>query len=68
MLLPNPPFDAIICEGFEDFASGRFATQVEVKRFFESSPDFPRNRRGEVTQQRVTEILNHPAYTGHICS
>ena len=36
--------------------------------FSESFPDFPRNKRGEVTQQRVTDILTHPIYTGHICS
>ncbi len=68
MLFPNPPFDAIICEAFEGYASGRFQTQAEVKRFFEGFPDFPRNKRGEVTQQRVTDILTQPVYTGHICS
>jgi hypothetical protein len=39
-----------------------------VKRFFDSFADFPRNKRGEITQQRVTDILTHPIYTGHICS
>ena len=29
-----PPLDAIIQEGFEGYASERFATQAEVKRFF----------------------------------
>ena len=68
MLRPNPPFDAIVAEAFEGFASGRFDTQAEVKRFFESFPDFPRNKHGEIKQQRVTDILTQPVYTGHICS
>ncbi|MEP3918449.1 recombinase family protein, partial [Ascidiaceihabitans sp.] len=68
MLVPNPPFDGIIREAFEGYASGRFRTQAEVKRFFESFPDFPRNKHGEVKQQRVSDILSHSAYTGHICS
>ncbi len=68
VLVPNPPFDAIIREGFEGYASGRFQTQAEVKRFFESFPDFPRNKHGEVKQQRVTDILTQPIYAGYICS
>ncbi len=68
MLRPDPPFDAIIREAFEGYASGRFETQAEVKRFFEGFPDFPRNKHGEVKQQRVTDILTQPVYTGHICS
>mmetsp|Transcript_12552 Transcript_12552/g.19941 ORF Transcript_12552/g.19941 Transcript_12552/m.19941 type:complete len:392 (+) Transcript_12552:201-1376(+) len=68
LLDPNEPFAAIIREAFEGYASGRFQTQAEVKRFFESLPDFPRNKKGVVLQQRVTKILTQPIYTGHICS
>ena len=68
MLVPDPPFDGIIIEAFEGYASGRFQTQAEVRRFFESFPEFPRNKHGEVKQQRVTDILTQPVYTGHICS
>lgn len=62
------PYASIIREAYEGFAMGRFQTQAEVKRFFESFPDFPRNRRGEVAWQRVADILTQPVYTGHICS
>lgn len=68
MLFPNPPFDDIIREAFEGYASGRFGSQAVVKRFFESFPDFPRNKRGEIVQQRVTDILTQPVYAGYICS
>ena len=50
MLIANPPFDGIVREALEGYASGRFQSQSEVKRFFESFPDFPRNKRGEITQ------------------
>ncbi len=68
MLRPNAPLDGYIREAFEGYASGRFQTQAEIKRFFESLPDFPRNRKGIITQQRVTDILTQPVYTGYICS
>ena len=68
VLVPNPPFDDIIREAFEGYANGRFQSQAEVKRFFESIPHYPRNRKGVITQQRVTDILTQPIYTGYICS
>ncbi|MEM9238477.1 MAG: recombinase family protein [Pseudomonadota bacterium] len=68
VLTPDAPFYDIIRQAFEDYASGHLQTQAEVKRFFESFPDFPHLKRGKLTQQRVTDILTHPIYTGHICS
>ncbi|GFE52393.1 hypothetical protein So717_41460 [Roseobacter cerasinus] len=68
VLIPNPPLDSIVKEGIEGFASGRFATQAEVMRFFDSFPEFPRNRHGQVVQQRVADVLTRPIYAGYICS
>ncbi|MDW3225615.1 MAG: recombinase family protein [Paracoccaceae bacterium] len=34
MLFQNPPFDDIVKQAFEGYASGRFETQAGVKRFF----------------------------------
>ncbi len=68
LLMPNEPHASIIREAFEGYASGRFATQAEVTRFCASFPDFPRNKKGEVVQQRIADFLSHPIYTGHICS
>ena len=64
----DEPLASIITEGFEGYKSGRFETQAEVRRFFASHPDFPRNKAGKVIQQRVTDILINPLYTGFICS
>jgi site-specific DNA recombinase len=68
ILFPAEPLAAIIREGFEHYASGHLQTQAEVKRFFESFPDFPRNKQGEVKQQKVTRILTQPLYAGYVCS
>ncbi|MEP5730218.1 MAG: recombinase family protein [Sulfitobacter sp.] len=68
VLFPHEPFASIIREAYEGYASGRFATQAEVTRFCASHPKFPRNKKGEVVQQRISDFLSHPIYTGHICS
>ena len=43
LLVRNEPLATIIQEALEGFASGRFETQSEVKRFLESQPDFPKD-------------------------
>lgn len=68
VLVPNEPLASIVREGLEGYASGRFQSQVEVKRFFEAFPEFPRNKHDIIVQQRITDILRQPVYTGHICS
>ncbi|GLO72301.1 hypothetical protein MACH17_38180 [Phaeobacter inhibens] len=68
LLIADEPLASIVREGIEGYASGRYQTQAELKRFFEAHPDFPRNKKGEIVQQRVTDILTHPLYAGYICS
>ena len=68
MLVRDEPLATIVAEAIEGYSLGRFQTQAEVKRFFQSLPQFPRNKYGEVKQQRVTDILTNPLYTGFICS
>ncbi|MBL4807005.1 MAG: recombinase zinc beta ribbon domain-containing protein, partial [Rhodobacteraceae bacterium] len=63
----DEPVASIIQEGLEGFASGRFQAQVEVKRFFESQPLFPKDLNGtKVRQQKVSNILSRPIYAGYI--
>jgi DNA invertase Pin-like site-specific DNA recombinase len=66
LLVRDEPLASIIAEAFEGFASGRFETLAEVKRFFESQPAYPRNRSGDVHFERVVEMFDRPAYAGHI--
>lgn len=68
MLFADEPLASIVREAFEGYAIGRFQTQAEIQRFFDGFPDFPRNKKGEVTRQRVTDTLTNPLYTGYICS
>lgn len=68
MLFPDEPLATVIRDAFEGYTMGRFETQAEIQRFFEIFPDFPRNSKGEITRQRVKDVLTNPLYTGYICS
>ena len=67
MLVRNEPIASIIQEAFEGYASGRFASQAEVKRFLESQPAFPyRSCDGTIRHQRITEMFKRPVYAGYV--
>ncbi len=67
LLVRNEPIASIIQEALNGYASGRFDAQVEVKRFLESKPDFPKDLpNGEIRNQRVTDILTRVTDAGYI--
>ena len=66
VLTRHEPIASIIQEALELFACGHLQTQAEVKRFFETKPDFPRDGRGLVRNQLVNDILTRPLYAGMI--
>ena len=66
VLIRDEPLASVIQEALEGFASGRLQTQVEVKRFLEAQPLFPKNKKGTVTNQRVKDILTQPIYAGYL--
>nr|GGI02038.1 hypothetical protein GCM10011355_34100 [Aquisalinus luteolus] len=66
LLVPDEPLASVIRDGLKGFASGRFETQAEVKRHFETFAGFPRNKYGTVSNQRVADILRHPVYAGMV--
>lgn len=67
MLVRDEPRASILIEALEGFANGRFASQVEVKRFLDAQPEFPKEKSsGEVHPQRVTDILTRPIYAGYV--
>ena len=66
VLVRDEPLASIIQEGMEGYASGRFQSQAEVKRFFEAHLEFPKDRHGAVANQRVTDILTRVLYAGYI--
>lgn len=67
LLARDEPIASIIQEGLEGYASGRFGSQAELKRFFESQPAFPKDLPdGKIRQQRVNEILKRVVYAGYV--
>ncbi len=66
ILVKEEPYASILQEVLQGYASGRFSIQAEVKRFLESQPEFPHDRRGGVTNTRVTRILTNLIYAGYV--
>ncbi|MEO0958985.1 MAG: recombinase zinc beta ribbon domain-containing protein [Pseudomonadota bacterium] len=66
VLVRDEPLASIVQEALEGYASGRFETQAEVKRFLERFPEYPRDRHGEVRNQRVKELLTRIVYAGYV--
>ena len=66
LLVRNEPLASIIEEGLTGYSCGRFQTQAEVMRFFQSFPEFPKDRNGTVRNQRVNDILTRPVYAGYV--
>jgi DNA invertase Pin-like site-specific DNA recombinase len=57
ILVREEPLASIITEALEGFASVRFGSQVEVKRFFERQPNVPKDLpNGEIRNQRLAEL------------
>ncbi len=66
VLVRDEPYASIIQEALEGYARGRFQLQSEVKRFLESYPEFPRDSKGEVRNQKINDILTHVIYCGYL--
>ena len=66
-LVRDDPIASILAEALNGFATGRFQSQAEVKRFLDAKPEFPKDYRGtEVRFDRVTFLLKHVAYAGYV--
>ena len=55
-----------IAEALEGFASGRFNTKAEVKRFLEIRPGMRLTKHGLLTNEQAHRILTRPIYAGYI--
>ncbi len=65
LLVRDEPVASIIAEALQGFASGRFRSQVEVKRFLERQPDFPKSgASGYVHPTKVKDMLQRAVYAG----
>ncbi|MEO1324822.1 MAG: recombinase family protein, partial [Pseudomonadota bacterium] len=66
-LVPDEPLASSVREALEGFASGRFGSQVEVKRFLEADAHFPKDLpNGEIRQQTIVRLLEQPVYAGYV--
>lgn len=63
MLVPDEPVASALREALEGFASGRFASQAEVKRFLEAHADYPATR---IHPERIRELLTRLVYAGYV--
>ena len=66
LLVRDEPVASIIQEALEGYASGRFDTQAEVKRFLESQPVYTDRRKSGVTYEDVVRLMTRPHYAGYI--
>ena len=67
LLVRDEPVASIIQEALEGYASGRFESRSEVKRFLESQPLYPKDLpNGEIRWQRITDLLTRSLYAGYI--
>ena len=66
LLTRNEPAATIIIEVLEGFASGKYQSPAEIKRYLETQTAFPKNRHGKVSYQRVTELLTKSLYAGYM--
>ncbi len=67
LLVRHEPVASILAEGLNGFASGRFASQGELKRFLESQPDFPKDTKdGKIRYETIIRYLRRPHYAGYI--
>lgn len=66
-LVPDEPLASVVREGLEGFASSRFASQAEVKRFFEACPFFPKKLLdGTIRKQIIPDLLPRITYAGYV--
>jgi site-specific DNA recombinase len=65
VMVRDEPVASLIQNGLEGFAYDRFSSVVELQAFFESQPEFPKDRKGGVHIQRVIDMLNQQLYSGY---
>lgn len=67
VLVRDEPIASAVQEALEGYASGRFDSQAEVKRFLEARPHFPKDSTtGTVHPQRDRDMLTQPLYAGYL--
>ena len=67
VLVRHEPLASTIAEALNGFATGRFQTLAEVKRFLESREEVPKNYTGhEFSFKKVASLLKNLLYAGYL--
>ena len=67
LLVRDEPLASIVKEALEGFASGRFESQAEVKRYLESQPAFPKDGPDStIRYETIIRLLTRVHYAGYI--
>ena len=66
-LVKDEPLASIVQEALEGYATGRFRSQTEVRRFLEASPEYPKDKpNGEIRPQTIVRLLGKSVYAGYV--
>lgn len=67
VLVPDPALYSVVKNALDGFASGRFGSQVEVRRYLESQPAYPKDMaNGGIRHETVIRLLKRPIYAGMV--
>ena len=66
ILVHDEPLASVVREVLEGFASRRFCSQAEVKRYLERHPQWSSCRSGYVKIDLVFSLLTNPLYAGYL--
>lgn len=65
VLARDEPTATLLQEALEGYASGRFDSQADVRRFLEPHLVFSRDKDGAIHPQRVKNLLTNKIYAGY---
>ncbi|MGJ8534861.1 MAG: recombinase family protein [Alphaproteobacteria bacterium] len=66
-LVLNEPLASTVREALEGYATRRFASQTEVRRFLEADPNYPKDKpNGEIRSQTIVRLLRKVVYAGYV--
>jgi len=68
IIVPDPETAPIVKEALEGFATGRFQTMTEVKRFLDRHPNthFVKTASGDARLSQIRKMLERSLYAGYI--
>ena len=66
VLVRKEPAATALADALHRFASGELSTQMELKRFLDVHPDYPKGKNGKIPKQNVRKLLTNILYTGYV--